>query len=81
MGARDALASLRRKQAPEPARELLLPRRHARLLTDNPDAPPRDYAEEPQPFAARPMFGLCEAMLIGMIVSHALVILWLITRG
>ncbi|WAX93163.1 hypothetical protein N7E70_015810 [Aminobacter sp. NyZ550] len=78
MGARDALASLRRKQAFEPAsRELLLSRRHARLLADNPDAPPRDYAEEPQPFEAKPMFDLCEAILIGgMVVTLGAVLIW-----
>ena len=38
MGARDALARLRRKQAYEPAaREMLLSRRHARQIADNLD--------------------------------------------
>lgn len=78
MGARDALACLRRTQAFEPeARELLLSRCHARLIADTPDSPPRDYAEEPQPFEAQPMFGLCEAVLIGgMVLSLGAVFIW-----
>jgi hypothetical protein len=82
MGARDALARLRRTQVPEPAsRELLLPRRHSRLLADNADTPPRDYAEEPLPFAARPKFDLCEAIMIGgMVVTLGAVLIWHIVR-
>lgn len=81
MGARDAIARLRRTQAPEPATgELLLPRRHARLIADA-DSPPLDYAEEPQPFEAQPMFGLCETILIGgMAVSLGAVLIWHIVR-
>lgn len=73
-GARDAIARLRRHRSFEPQpRELLLSRRHARLLADQRgepvEGPPRDYADEPpadeqMPFEARPMFGLCEWTLI-----------------
>ncbi|MDR7220329.1 hypothetical protein [Aminobacter aminovorans] len=75
-------ARLRRKQAFEPAsRELLLSRRRARLIADNSDAPPRDYAEEPQPFEAQPKFDLCEGILIGgMVVSLVAVLVWHVVR-
>lgn len=87
MAARDAIARLRRNQAHEPSsRELLLPRRHARILVgqlgdDAPvEGPPLDYDDEPLPFEARPMFDLCKAMLIGMVASHVAVLVWLYTR-
>ncbi|WP_395451100.1 hypothetical protein ACHMW7_15710 [Aminobacter sp. UC22_36] len=79
MGARDAIARLRRMQALEPASREMLSRRDARMIAD---APPRDYVEDaPQPFAAQPMFGLCETILIGgMIVSLGAVLIWHIVR-
>lgn len=80
MGARDAIARLRRTQAPE-SRELLLSRRRARLIADQADSAPRDYADDPQPFEAQPMFGLCETILIGgMAVSLGAVLIWHIVR-
>jgi hypothetical protein len=80
MAARDAIARLRRTQAYD-SRELPS-RRHARLIVDDDsDAPPRDYVEDPQPFASRPKFDLCEAILIGgMAVTLGAVLIWHIVR-